>query len=287
MGWGDCGNDSQGRPIAYANQATCDHPGCEEKIDRGLAFACGGMHGENDGDCEGYFCDKHLFSVEDPDERLHSARLCETCKNHWNEYLVEDLIERIKELEAEKPQNGVERMTSTHFSDCSIFDESGSEIPGGKCDCGGAVEDKPGSSITIMGDARKGAIGREAPNTDNNSAPTPSPASEAYQNVKEALAFYANTQNWWCRNADGLGYHQADLSGSMERLNAQVGVVEHRPHFVHEQFYNDCGKRGEEALAALPALKPQRRAFAPEPDVCPHDNHAKDCTVCNPGGEVP
>lgn len=60
MGWADCGNDSKGRPIGYAFEATCDHPECNAKIDRGLAFACGGMHGENDGfDCEGYFCEMH------------------------------------------------------------------------------------------------------------------------------------------------------------------------------------------------------------------------------------
>lgn len=104
MGWSDCGTDSKGRPIGYAHRAICDHPGCKKKIDRGLAYACGGMHGENEGDCEDYFCDEHLFSVEDPDERLHSARLCEACKNLWNEHLVEDLVERVKELEAEQPE---------------------------------------------------------------------------------------------------------------------------------------------------------------------------------------
>jgi hypothetical protein len=99
MGWGDCGVDSKGRPIGYVHPARCDHSGCKEKIDRGLAYACGGMHGKHDGDCEGYFCAKHLHGVEDPDKRLHSPQLCEACKNSWNEYLVEDLLDRIKELE--------------------------------------------------------------------------------------------------------------------------------------------------------------------------------------------
>lgn len=58
MGWANCGEDKNGRPIGYAHEATCDHPGCEEEIDRGLAYACGGMHGDNDG-CEGYFCEEH------------------------------------------------------------------------------------------------------------------------------------------------------------------------------------------------------------------------------------
>lgn len=59
MGWSDCGTDSKGRPIGYGHQATCDHPGCEEVIDRGLGYACGGMHGEDEHSCDGYFCGNH------------------------------------------------------------------------------------------------------------------------------------------------------------------------------------------------------------------------------------
>jgi hypothetical protein len=72
MGWGNCGSDSKGRPIGYVHAATCDHPGCTKKIDRGLAYACGGMHGPGaylggdddvdwqDVSCEGYFCEEHM-----------------------------------------------------------------------------------------------------------------------------------------------------------------------------------------------------------------------------------
>lgn len=60
MGWSNCGEDSKGRPIGYAHEGTCDEPGCTEKIDRGLAYACGEMHGFGPG-CEGYFCAAHLF----------------------------------------------------------------------------------------------------------------------------------------------------------------------------------------------------------------------------------
>lgn len=67
MGWANCGTDKRGRPIGYAHVATCDFEGCDEVIDRGLAFACGGMHGEVDkGDagafCDGYFCHDHLYT---------------------------------------------------------------------------------------------------------------------------------------------------------------------------------------------------------------------------------
>lgn len=59
MGWANCGTDSKGRPIGYAHSATCDFPGCAEPIDRGLDFACGGMHGKDEHSCEGYFCYEH------------------------------------------------------------------------------------------------------------------------------------------------------------------------------------------------------------------------------------
>jgi len=60
MGWGDCGTDSKGRPIGYLFEATCDYPGCGKKIDRGLSYACGNMHGETTYGCEQYFCREHL-----------------------------------------------------------------------------------------------------------------------------------------------------------------------------------------------------------------------------------
>lgn len=66
MGWGNCGEDSKGRPIGYSFEATCDHPGCKNKIDRGLSYACGQMHGYNGGyDCDGYFCGEHCQNYVD------------------------------------------------------------------------------------------------------------------------------------------------------------------------------------------------------------------------------
>lgn len=64
MGWANCGEDSKGRPIGYAHQGTCDHPGgCTVEIDRGIAHACGGMHGTDEASCEGYFCSAHQETV--------------------------------------------------------------------------------------------------------------------------------------------------------------------------------------------------------------------------------
>lgn len=63
MGWANCGTDSRGRPIGYAHEATCDEPGCGAKLYRGLDYACGGMHGEDEWSCEDYFCHDHLECV--------------------------------------------------------------------------------------------------------------------------------------------------------------------------------------------------------------------------------
>ena len=90
MGWANCGNDSNGRPIGYAHEATCDHPGCDKKINRGLSYACGGMHGTGDGGCEGYFCWTHLLMVDDPHDELFSDQLCPACEAEWPHKFGED-----------------------------------------------------------------------------------------------------------------------------------------------------------------------------------------------------
>lgn len=78
MGWSNCGEDSRGRPIGYAHIATCDHPGCGAKIDRGLSYACGGMHGEEGAACEGYYCSQHMVSgIELKTGEV--TQLCVTC----------------------------------------------------------------------------------------------------------------------------------------------------------------------------------------------------------------
>lgn len=60
MGWG-YGVNAEGREIGYLVRATCDHPGCKTKIDRGLSYACGGMHDHNEYGCGDYFCPEHLY----------------------------------------------------------------------------------------------------------------------------------------------------------------------------------------------------------------------------------
>ena len=83
MGWGNCGHDSRGRPIGYVFAATCDEPGCNAKIDRGLAYACGGMHGESIG-CEDYFCGDHMHYAHDPGEG-RGIQVCARCAANYEE----------------------------------------------------------------------------------------------------------------------------------------------------------------------------------------------------------
>jgi hypothetical protein len=103
MGYGNCGTDSQGRPIGYNHQATCDEEGCEEKIDRGMAYACGGTHG-SDCCCEKYFCGKHLYSVDLSKTSLaevNDGPICAECKEDLEEeyYIDFDACYRPREVE--------------------------------------------------------------------------------------------------------------------------------------------------------------------------------------------
>jgi len=81
MGWGDCGEDRNGRPIGYIIDATCDHEGCDEEIDRGLSYSCGGMHGEDEFSCDKYFCSKHLSYAwkGDGNSTFYDKEVCSSC----------------------------------------------------------------------------------------------------------------------------------------------------------------------------------------------------------------
>jgi len=77
MGWAFCGTNRHGQEIGYGVEATCDEPGCDAKIDRGLSYACGDMHdcGET---CGQYYCEAHLSTGRLPgDER--NVQMCRRC----------------------------------------------------------------------------------------------------------------------------------------------------------------------------------------------------------------
>lgn len=80
MGWAV--GERSGRDIGYGVPASCDHPGCGARIDRGLGYACG--DGLGDSGCGLYFCPAHTaWGPVDPDDvelEGELAELCERCR---------------------------------------------------------------------------------------------------------------------------------------------------------------------------------------------------------------
>lgn len=74
MGWSIGYDSNWKRDVGYGVPAICDHPGCNEEIDRGLAHVCADMEifgGERG--CGLYFCSDHQHYTE-----KHS-QLCIRC----------------------------------------------------------------------------------------------------------------------------------------------------------------------------------------------------------------
>ena len=74
MGWSI--GEHNGRDIGYGVPATCDHPGCGEPIDRGLAYVCGGEPYGGDHGCGLFFCADHRKMAG---KRREHAELCSQC----------------------------------------------------------------------------------------------------------------------------------------------------------------------------------------------------------------
>ncbi|MFH8751100.1 hypothetical protein ACH4GK_31835 [Streptomyces rimosus] len=67
--------DGEKIQAGYSVEAVCEEPGCEEQIDRGLAYLCGETPGGDEGGCGGYFCGEHLYMAH---EGQHGER-CIRC----------------------------------------------------------------------------------------------------------------------------------------------------------------------------------------------------------------
>lgn len=79
MAWADCGiNPDTGEPMGYAHPGTCHHPGCNNIIDHGLSYVCGGMHQGGEHGCGYYFCSQHLYVGR-------SEQLCSECLGDENQ----------------------------------------------------------------------------------------------------------------------------------------------------------------------------------------------------------
>jgi hypothetical protein len=117
VGWAT-GRNNNGREIGYAIEAVCDLPGCDNKIDLGLSYCCGGLHGVDNGGmddeqyCGDYFCAEHLYyrpDRRDPDEA--TIQVCERCKDKphqdWPEH--DDLLAPEPTVEDKAQMNRIVR----------------------------------------------------------------------------------------------------------------------------------------------------------------------------------
>ncbi len=70
MGWSIGYDEQWKRDIGYGVPAYCDHPGCNEEIDRGLGYKCESPRCG----CEKFYCEKHRYgkhSHKAPPSREH------------------------------------------------------------------------------------------------------------------------------------------------------------------------------------------------------------------------
>ena len=78
MGW-QIYKDTKGRPLRWAGYgvpAYCDHPDCNEEIDRGVSYMCGEINKNEEEGCGLHFCGKHL----------NHKHLCCQCAKHKPEF---------------------------------------------------------------------------------------------------------------------------------------------------------------------------------------------------------
>lgn len=74
MGW-QVYEDTKGRPLrmaGYGVPAYCDHPKCNEEIDRGVIYICGEINRNEEDGCGLHFCSAHL----------NHKQLCARCARH-------------------------------------------------------------------------------------------------------------------------------------------------------------------------------------------------------------
>jgi hypothetical protein len=63
MGWSIGYDTNWERDIGYGVPAVCDHPDCNNEIDRGLYYVCGGEPFGGEEGCGLFFCDEHMFAT--------------------------------------------------------------------------------------------------------------------------------------------------------------------------------------------------------------------------------
>ena len=93
MGWSIGYDTNWGRDIGYGVPATCDHPDCNEKIDRGLSFVCGAEPYGGEKGCGLHFCQAHLQGYPQRCDRCVKRRkpfLAKPDHPEWIEWKLND-----------------------------------------------------------------------------------------------------------------------------------------------------------------------------------------------------
>lgn len=105
MGWA-VGYDSMWqRDIGYGVPAFCDHPDCDEKIDRGLAHVCGAQPYGGETGCGLYFCGRHLVD----------GKHCERCERDESPFVAKpDMPEWIAHKETDPSWAEWRKVASLH-----------------------------------------------------------------------------------------------------------------------------------------------------------------------------
>lgn len=80
MSWSIGFDDNYSRYIGYGVPSICDKPGCNERINRGVSYVCGGDFNGGDKGCGLYFCRKHLL------EDRSDGPFCPRCTAYKPEY---------------------------------------------------------------------------------------------------------------------------------------------------------------------------------------------------------
>lgn len=92
MSWAIGYDNRWNRDIGYGVPAYCDHPGCTEEIDRGLAWVCCGSEpygGENG--CGRYFCANHrAFTYVDLNDNETDDADILTCAHEDEDHISAD-----------------------------------------------------------------------------------------------------------------------------------------------------------------------------------------------------
>jgi hypothetical protein len=79
MGWSIGFDTNWKRDIGYGVPAVCDHPECNEEINRGLSYVCAEEVPYGGDGCGLYFCEKHRSESLPSDAYDWSSGCCERC----------------------------------------------------------------------------------------------------------------------------------------------------------------------------------------------------------------